>query len=219
MGGQQPGATILSPINPPNIYDARIIAATRSSSKPWLNLDDFVSKQDDAVGDLKFLEDEHEELFHFDERIESFDQRSPPEEEHMDTDFDSPVSLLAGREPRGPSEFSSSPARVVPKPSAPKPPAAPLRGIVGSYKGRPFHMSIVSDEIHAQAASLGAMNSFVGSVNGRSGLDESDVQSFRASSGVGSFSGTPRSMSERMMMDEMLEAEETKQNDSQALGG
>jgi len=80
-------------------------------------------------------------------------------------------------------------------------------------------MSIVSDEIHAQAASLGAMNSFVGSVNGRSGLDESDVQSFRASGGVGSFSGTPRSMSERMMMDDLLEADEARQNESRALGG
>jgi hypothetical protein len=71
-------------------------------------------------------------------------------------------------------------------------------------------MAIVSDEIHAQAASLGAMNSFVGSVNGRSGVDESDEQSFRATGGVGSFSGTPKSMSERMMMEDLQEAEEAQ---------
>ena len=79
-------------------------------------------------------------------------------------------------------------------------------------------MPIVSDEVHAQAASLGAINSFVGSVDGRSGLDESDVRSFRASGGIGSFSGTPKSLSERMMMDEMLETEEAKENDTGGSG-
>lgn len=65
-------------------------------------------------------------------------------------------------------------------------------------------MPVVSPDIHAQAASYGPVSSFVGSVNGRSGLDESNVQSFRAS--VGSFSGTPKSMSERMMLDDMMGA-------------
>ena len=68
-------------------------------------------------------------------------------------------------------------------------------------------MPVVNDAAHASAASMGAMNSFVGSVNGRSGLDASDILSFRTSGGVGSFSGTPKSMSERMMMDDLMEAE------------
>ena len=219
MRGSKSAATILSPINPPNIdHNKSPTAATKSPNKPFFGLDDFISKQAENGEDFKFLEDEHEELFHFDENNETNDQRSPPEEEHVDTDSDSPVSPIVGREPLGISEFSRSPAREVPKPAAPKPANAPSKGVVGSYKGRPFSMPIVSDEIHAQAASLGAMNSFVGSVNGRSGLDESDVQSFRASSGIGSFSGTPKSMSERMMMDELLEAEEANQNDPKGLG-
>ena len=218
--GQKASATILSPINPPNIESNKTpTAATRSPSKPFFGLEDFTSKQaEDGDGDFNFLEDDHDELFPYDEN-ETNDQRSPPEEDHMDTDSDSPISPVAAREPVGISELSRSPGREIPKPAAPKPSPAPSKGVVGSYKGRPFSMPIVSDEIHAQAASLGAMNSFVGSVDGRSGLDESDLQSFRASGGVGSFSGTPRSMSERMMMEELLEAEEASQNDERALGG
>jgi hypothetical protein len=69
-------------------------------------------------------------------------------------------------------------------------------------------MPIVSPEVHNQAISMGNLNSFVGSVDGRSGMDEGDLQSFNRSGGIGSFSGTPRSMSERMMMDDIMEAEE-----------
>jgi hypothetical protein len=63
-------------------------------------------------------------------------------------------------------------------------------------------MPIVSPEIHAKAEALGDMSSFVGSVHGTSGLDETDVLSFRNS---GVFSGTPKSMSERMYMDDLKE--------------
>ena len=218
---QKSSASILSPIKPPNIdHNPTLTAATRSPSKLHFDLNEFMSQQsENEDGDFKFLEDEHDELFPFDEN-ESNDLRSPPEEEHVDTDSDSPVSPVTRREPLGVSEFSRSPAREIPKPAAPNPSTAPSKGVVGSYKGRPFSMPIASDEIHAQAASLGNVNSFVGSVDGRSGLDESDVQSFRASSGVGSFSGTPKSMSERMMMEELLEAEEeAKYNETRGMGG
>jgi hypothetical protein len=219
MRGQKSAATILSPITPLNIDNNKSpTAATRSPSKPSFALDDFISKQAEIGENFKFLEDEDEELFHFDENNETNEQRSPPEEEHVDTDSDSPVSPGAAREPLGVGELSGSPAREIQTPVIPKRTTTTSKGIVGSYKGRPFSMPIVSDEIHAQAASLGAINSFVGSVNGRSGLDESDIQSFRASGGVGSFSGTPKSMSDRMMMDEMLEAEEAKQNEAKRLG-
>jgi hypothetical protein len=80
-------------------------------------------------------------------------------------------------------------------------------GVVGSYKGRVFSLPIVSPEVHAIAASMGDVHSFVGSVHGRTGLDESDDQAFRASF---KNSGTPRSLSERMRMEDIMEAEEQK---------
>lgn len=94
----------------------------------------------------------------------------------------------------------------------------------------PFQEPIVSPQVHATAASLGNMNSFVGSLDGRSGVDATDMNSYRASgagagsyrTGQGSYRGGgshrggsfrgpsslrdgsdgPRSLSERMMMEE-----------------
>ncbi len=66
------------------------------------------------------------------------------------------------------------------------------------------------------AESLGEVTSFVGSIHGTSGMDESDVRSFTGSMGVASLrrngadAPEPRSMSERLMMDEFLELEREK---------
>lgn len=71
-------------------------------------------------------------------------------------------------------------------------------------------MPIVKNpELHAQAASQGDFDSFVGGVDGRSGIDESDFSSYRASIAPGGFVGTPRSFTERLMMEDM-EAERAK---------
>ncbi|KAF4124111.1 hypothetical protein GMORB2_5827 [Geosmithia morbida] len=87
---------------------------------------------------------------------------------------------------------------------------------LGSYMGRPLMMPVVKNpELHAQAASLGDFNTFVGGLDGRSGVDEGDLNSFRASlSRSVRFSGTPRSLTERMMMEDA--EEEVKQNGRQS---
>ena len=217
-------ATMLSPIRPANRDTSTAPTSATRLSKPSLNLNDFLSDQAEKGEAFQFTEDEHEGFFPFDESNEPNNQRSPPEEEQADSDSGSPLSPTASSGPLAISSFSKSPAREIPQPTtaAPEPEhepestPLPTKGVVGSYKGRPFSMPIVSDEMHAQAASLGAMNSFVGSVNGRSGLDESDVQSFHKSGGIGSFSGqgsfsgTPRSLSERLMMDEVMEEAEKR---------
>ncbi|KAJ3513034.1 hypothetical protein NM208_g15245 [Fusarium decemcellulare] len=80
-------------------------------------------------------------------------------------------------------------------------------GSLGSYKGRPVIMPVVRNpEVHAQAASLGHFNTFVGGLDGRSGMDEGDLNSFRASVANVGFSGTPRSFTERLMMEEAQKA-------------
>ena len=185
-------------------------AAASPPSKHFFVLNDYTSEQQEVGEDFQFLEEQ--EIFDFDENNGTNDQRNLREDENIDTDSDSPVSPVTERAPMTMGAYSRSPAQDIPKTTVRKQSNAPSKGVVGSYKGRPFSMPIVSDEIHAQAASLGPVNSFVGSINGRSGLDESDVQSFRASGGVGSFSGTPRSMSERMAIEELMEAEEGRQD-------
>jgi len=79
-------------------------------------------------------------------------------------------------------------------------------------------MPIVSDEVQAMAASLGNMQSYVGGMSGRTGIDESNAQSFKESFGGSgsaprsSFSGTPKSFSERMAMENLLEDSEGEAN-------
>ncbi|KAF7944092.1 hypothetical protein EAE96_010502 [Botrytis aclada] len=200
-------ASILSPKKNENPEPAISPLQMKSPSKP-LTLETMESrgKGDEKSTSLTFQDDEQEDLFSFDENPSL---GSRPQDEEDESDIEEPTSPSIEEMPDN-VELSKSPARPILSSFSNKkvttaPP--PAHGIVGSYKGRPFSMPVVNDAVHASAASMGAMNSFVGSVNGRSGLDASDVLSYRTSGGVGSFSGTPKSMSERMMMDDLMEAE------------
>lgn len=205
-------AKVLSPANPPNIDENKSPTSATRPSKAWQGLDNFGLGSKLDVDDLKFNKEDDDELFPFDETLEAGTPQpgaqSPPEdlddEERDSFDTDSPVRPLE-MSSSNKYGYATSPARPIMRPTPVNTESGPIAGAVGSYKGHPFSMPVVNPEVHAQAASIGPVSTFVGSVNGRSGLDESNVQSFRAS--VGSFSGTPKSMSERMMMDEMLEAE------------
>jgi hypothetical protein len=208
-------ASILSPIHSPDITGNKSqTASTRSPSKSLRRLETTGGTPPTAES-LPFTEDyDHDALFAFDDDPE---EKSPPtlqeeEDESEESSAESPVSPI--KEPVLLSQYSRPPARDIITPHHVAPPAS--KGVVGSYRGHPFTMPIVTPEVHAQAASLGGINSFVGSVHGRSGLDESDQQSFRASlrNTSGPFSGTPRSMSERMLMDDIMESEEIKRRES-----
>jgi len=131
-------------------------------------------------------------------------------------------------QPRGPLNlYSTSPAVDIPPPapqtpqpsasaSGPAPAPAPTSTpaltarfqvpTVGSYKGRSITMPVVvNPEVHERAAALGDFNTFVGGLDGRSGMDDGDLSSFRASlSGPLVFSGTPRSLTERFLMEEAM---------------
>ncbi|KAH8805714.1 hypothetical protein F5884DRAFT_456478 [Xylogone sp. PMI_703] len=124
---------------------------------------------------------------------------SPEEEEEEEEDEEEEEA-----EPVALSQYSQSPARPIMRPIFLKSAATPAKDVVGSYKGHPFSVPIVSDEIHRQAASLGALNSFVGSIKDVSDLD---LRRLRAGAAA-SFSGTPKSLSERMMMEDLMEAAE-----------
>ncbi|RDL34372.1 uncharacterized protein BP5553_07500 [Venustampulla echinocandica] len=166
--------------------------------------------------ELRFTEDSHE-IFHFDENIEHQIQREPEPEPESEPDESENSSRTAEPPENGPqqtvslSQYSQSPARNILRPGPTHNVSSSSTDVVGSYKGHPFSMPVVSPELHAQAASLGHMNMFVGSVDGRSGFDEGDLQSFMSSLGVGSLSGgTPKSMMHRMMLDDFKEAEAAK---------
>ncbi|TGJ88339.1 hypothetical protein E0Z10_g407 [Xylaria hypoxylon] len=98
--------------------------------------------------------------------------------------------------------YSTSPAIPVAKPASP-PPASPVSSVskqigasAGSYKGKPFIIGVVrNEELYKKASEMGDLAMFVGSVDGRSGVDASD--SYRQDPYC--FNGTPRSLGERLM--------------------
>ncbi|KAI1758550.1 hypothetical protein GGR53DRAFT_252811 [Hypoxylon sp. FL1150] len=106
--------------------------------------------------------------------------------------------------------FSTSPAipmaRPVAKPASPtlaSPSPRQVAASVGSFRGKPFSIDVIRDpELHKKAAEMGDFYTFVGSVDGRSGVDESS--SYRPE--LTYFSGTPRSLSERLMKEDLDEA-------------
>lgn len=107
--------------------------------------------------------------------------------------------------------LATSPAVTIPaRPRDPSlsPPPTPRQPMasIGSYKGAPLRMSVVvSPEVERQAAAMGDVKTYVGSVHGRTGIDPADESSYRASfSNSRQVAGTPRSFSERMMLEEAM---------------
>lgn len=109
--------------------------------------------------------------------------------------------------------YSTSPAVSITKRKSPSPPPTtnrPVAGSIGSYKGKPLRMSaVLSPKIAEEAAGMGDVKTYVGSIHGRTGIDPADESSYRASfSNAKLLSGTPRSFSERMMMEEAMGKQE-----------
>jgi hypothetical protein len=122
---------------------------------------------------------------------------------------------------------STSPARSIPKPllkasGSPSLPSKAMHASIGSYKGAPLRMGVVTNpKVQAEAEAMGDVRTYVGSIHGRTGIDPTDESSYRASlSGNKMFSGTPRSFSERMMIEESLgEGEEGEEERETKKGG
>lgn len=99
-------------------------------------------------------------------------------------------------------------------------------GIDYSYKGNlaprhPFNQPIVNERVQHEASKMGNFQSWVGSVDGRSGVDDRQGDSgFRGSLGIGSSSlregGHPRSLSEKLMMEEEMEEKQKAEAEAQA---
>jgi hypothetical protein len=230
-----PGAasvSILSPAIPNGSLSQSFTAPSPARQKLSLDVEPSpVVSSNETKEDLKFDDSEDDALFEFDDYEEdSKESPSRSNQNHDSSSIPDPPSSGVRREPSSDislTQMATSPARTIP---------APNNGqyIDPSYKGRKqsdyyaFREPVVKPHVHEQAASLGPVSSFIGSVDGRSGVDASDVKTFRASGlgmNVGSFrggsfrggsfrggsfmgagdGGAPRSFSERMIMEEMAE--------------
>jgi hypothetical protein len=180
-----------------------------------------MSKDPDEEKDQTSSEDfdaEEEDMFHF----ESGGLRAPPRPRQS-----RPPKVQAESPPSSPLQdvdeddmkvpYGTSPAVPISRLNITSGPSTPTTskfqiGSLGSYKGRPVVMPVVKNpEVHEQAASLGQFNTFVGGLDGRSGMDEGDLNSFRASLVHHDFTGTPRSLTERLMMEEARMAKASRE--------
>lgn len=198
----------LQPAGPPSPSKEAIEEPSSPESKSMKTTDSSGQKKNAHSRDEGRTEEE-EDPFHFEMAGLSAPPRPrarpPPittrDEEDIEDDPAPPARVDL-------SSYSTSPAVSIARPNVPSGPTTPTSakfqaGSVGSYKGRPIVMPVVRNpEVHAQAESLGDFNTFVGGLDGGSGMDEGDMNSFRASVMPSGFSGTPRSLTERFMMEE-----------------
>jgi hypothetical protein len=156
---------------------------------------------------------EEEDMFGFDDE-ESTSQTAATEkapkyieeEDELEEEQTTPLADNAAGDPSV-TLYSTSPTIPIAKPASlqsgsPASSASKQTGTLGasagSYKGKPFTIGVVrNEELHRKAAEMGDFNSFVGSVDGRSGVDASDSYS----QDPNFFSGTPRSVGERLMQE------------------
>ncbi|KAI3336448.1 hypothetical protein HD806DRAFT_517642 [Xylariaceae sp. AK1471] len=126
---------------------------------------------------------EEEDMFEFEDAESAL---------QLKEEFEEQITPLAGNSAEGPSvTLYSTPPPTSPASSVFKETGA----TVGSYKGKPFIIGVVNEELHKKAVEMGDFCSFVGSVDGRSGVDASN--SYRQDPNF--FNGTPRSLGERLM--------------------
>lgn len=179
---------------------AQMITTAVASEARRLNLKSRSDPNDRLGSPVQFADDE----------VFAFDEDLPQRYEvlHEEEESDHSLSETEGTPPEL-SQYATSPAVPILKPgilSSISKSSTPTQPSSHRFSYHPFNTPIVSEAIHAQAASLGNVVTFVGSLHGASGLDESDVQSFRGSGGIGSFAGgVPLSFSERLAMEDALE--------------
>lgn len=153
---------------------------------------------------------DEEEVFDFEDAIRGSSpaEKYLPEQEEGDAVAEDATGDEEATPPVPQNLYSVSPAVPIPKRKTPSPPthSRPVQESIGSYKGQPLRMSAVtSPKIVEEAAAMGDVKTYVGSVYGRTGIDPADESSYRASfSNAKLFSGTPRSFSERLMMEEAM---------------
>ncbi|KAI1302556.1 hypothetical protein F5Y03DRAFT_396315 [Xylaria venustula] len=149
---------------------------------------------------------EEEDMFEFDddkpalqsEVIRTASKYIQEEEEPEVEEKTKPLESDSTENPTA-SLYSTSPAIPIVRPASTSPASKQISVSAGSYKGKPFIIGVVRDEeVHKKATEMGDFSTFVGSVDGRSGVDPSD--SYRRDSYcLDGFNGTPRSVGERLM--------------------
>ncbi|KAI2642874.1 hypothetical protein GGS21DRAFT_486700 [Xylaria nigripes] len=151
------------------------------------------------------------ETSNFEEDMFGFDEEwgSPPQAAEMapkyiqgELEIEEETTPFADDPAEGSSGGLSKPLGItiarpaIPPPASPAPSFSKPLGASGSYKGKPFVIGVVRDEeLYKKAAEMGNIGMFVGSVDGRSGVDPSDNYHF---------GGSPKSVGKRLLEEAQL---------------
>ena len=86
------------------------------------------------------------------------------------------------------------------------PSSALFGGTVGSYKGNPLIVNPINNtELYDEIAAMDDVHFVMGSIDGRSGIDPADMNSYRATLARHVAGTTPRSFTERLALEEAME--------------
>ncbi|KAL7918887.1 hypothetical protein ACQKWADRAFT_302829 [Trichoderma austrokoningii] len=218
--GKRKSAAVKQKSTPPPATQLPIRGASNgnSATAPRSNTSSSKESRNPAAMDSESFDDygDDDDLFEFEpaglsappkprEKPSAPPPDEPSDEDEFEDEFEDEMPDMT--RPAQQPLYSTSPAVSIARPQRAENSMASVSrfqpGSLGSYKGRPVIMPVVRNpEVHARAASLGQFNTFVGGLDGRSGMDEGDLSSFRASVVQPGFAGTPRSFTERFMMEE-----------------
>ncbi|POS84187.1 hypothetical protein EPUL_004898 [Erysiphe pulchra] len=164
--------------------------------------------------------EDYPEVFSFDELSFRSEQNQKFEQQEDSDDDDDDDEFLTIRSSKfksnniNSSNESKSSALAIPNSSTIAPESSSLGGLDAiSKQDHPFSMPIVKPEVHARAADLGEVNTFVGSLDGRTGLDENISVNYRGCIGSPERAivedlrtgRPPKSLTERMLLEELVE--------------
>ncbi|KAI5868086.1 hypothetical protein GGS23DRAFT_10632 [Durotheca rogersii] len=189
---------------------ARLRESTKEGRSPPTESSGLVSEATSDEETTFQFDRNHDILLDGDDKTRKYIEEEEEEEEENDgVEGDATATaesmVLYSTSPAIPVTKARPAATSTPPPSSP--PSRQIAPSAGSYRGKPFSISIVRDpELHRKAAEMGDFYTFVGSVDGRSGIDE--TSSYRPE--LTYFTGTPRSLSERLMREDMDETHQSK---------
>jgi hypothetical protein len=158
--------------------------------------------------------DEEDSLFDFEEGGESSSQpQSQPQkylpEPEDDEDEPIPEPRVKGLEKVEQEEQDDENGKL----PAVSPSAALFGHSIGSYKGHRLSINpITNPKLYDEIANMEDVHFLVGSIDGRSGVDNVDPSSYRAAILAQNRGGTPRSLTERLALEEAMERRKAAKN-------
>jgi hypothetical protein len=189
-----------------------------------------LDRRSDSMQGTLVGRDDDGELFHFEEDGLQLPegprraQESSPEQEDLDAEHSDSEESSDNPTPQPLSLYATSPAvpitRAADRDREPDPPT-PSRAkfesnTVGSYKGRPLTMPVMRNpELLAQLESSQPINEVVGSVHHRGPTDDFNPVGYEEAAKQAMTFGAPRSFSERLMIEDMMEAAKARSAESQ----